>query len=743
MLAVLFDSRVLGIAALAVAGLVLAGAIFALLRALLRPLAPLARRVRAFGRAVAAPLVTRVNRVRAHVRRLRERAIDALLALDRRLGEPFARAARRVPAWLRGALLCVPRFNAWLAAVIVTLLGLALAIYLVSGWLGAALAGRTTPVAAEWLYLGAFITATVAVLVLAFWIWELARVVLLRRLRARTCAAGALFAVLVGIALLSTPEVPGEAAGGQEAAKREGGRATDVLVVVDPADPAGRQLADYVRADVASLAAPRKDALPYEVAFGLAAPADPALDAAGDPWTVLEPPTGNRRHFLDSVAAVAPREGRRATRTYAALLDGPRDPADLQWHGGARRAVALVLAELPLEADLDGADTSWRELVSAYAADREPPRLLVFTQDRRRNRIALWRGWLARIGGRLATYRQADAALLADIEDAATGTSLNAIARLARTYSPRLRFDGDEQFFPVDVDDLLRKGGGHEVCDHVRLFDSCEPLDDYRDLLGALDEYVDFEGGARLGRDLVDRDVRLGVRRAIYVDAIEQGDRLELAYWWFLRYNVSPWRPERNCLPGFTFAEATCFDHEGDWEGVTVTLRASGSPNVPEPYAAERWQPLSVSFASHSKVTRWDWERLELSGSHPVVYVALGSHAAYPARCSYSCTQKLAGPGLPPEGRFDGAIDWRHNGTACCLPLPVTPDHRGALWNAFPGRWGKAVCTAFVKVCSQSDGPRSPSAQRRFDAPEGTTFPDQVAVLERHRKRYGTAADES
>src|SRR5215218_5535528 len=272
MLAVLFDSRVLGIAALAVAGLVLAGAIFALLRALLRPLAPLARRVRAFGRAVAAPLVTRVNRVRAHVRRLRERAIDALLALDRRLGEPFARAARRVPAWLRGALLCVPRFNAWLAAVIVTLLGLALAIYFVSGWLGAALAGRTTPVAAEWLYLGAFITATVAVLVLAFWIWELARVVLLRRLRARTCAAGALFAVLVGIALLSTPEVPGEAAGGQEAAKREGGRATDVLVVVDPADPAGRQLADYVRADVASLAAPRKDALTYEVAYGLAAP---------------------------------------------------------------------------------------------------------------------------------------------------------------------------------------------------------------------------------------------------------------------------------------------------------------------------------------------------------------------------------------------------------------------------------------------------------------------------------------
>jgi hypothetical protein len=743
MLAVLLSSRLLGIAALALAGLVLAGAIYALLRTLLRPLSPLARRARAIGRAIAAPFLAPAQRIRARVQRLRERAIDALLALDRRLGEPFARTARRVPARVRDALLYVPRFNAWLAAVIVCLLGLALAIYVVSGWLGAALAGRTTPVAAEWLYLGAFITATVAALVLAFWIWELGRVVLLHRLRARTCATGAVLAVLVGIGLLSTPEVPGELAGGQEAAKREGGRATDVLVVVDPADPAGRQLADYVRGELQALAAPRGDALAYEVALGLAAPADPALATGGDPWTVLEPPTANRRHFLDSVAAVAPGEGRRATRAYGALLDSLRDPGYLPWHGGARRAVALVLAELPLEADLDSATASWSELVSAYAAGRGLPRPVVFTQEGRRNRIALWRAWLARMHGRLVTYRQADAALLADVEDTATGAGLSAVARLARAYSPRLRFDGDEQFFPVDVDDLLRKGGGHEVCDHVRLFDNCEPLDEYGDLLGALDEYIDLEGGARLGRDLVDRDVRLGVRPAIYVDAIERGDRLELAYWWFLRYNVSPWRPERNCLPGFTFAEATCFDHEGDWEGVTVTLGASGSPNVPEPYAAERWQPLSVSFASHSKLTRWDWERLERSGTHPVVYVAQGSHAAYPARCSSSCTQKLAGPGLPPEGRFDGAIDWRHNGSACCLPLPVTPDHRGALWNGFPGRWGKAVCTAFVKVCSQSDGPRSPSGQRRFDRPEGSTFPDQVAVLERHRKRYGTAADES
>ena len=744
MLAVLLSSRALGVVAIALAGLILAHTLYALFRGLLRavliPLAPLTALVRRAALFVARPFASAGRWIHAHADRARERMTDALLALDRRLGDPVASSAQRVPARLRGLLLCVPRFNAWLAVVIATLLGLALMIYLVSGWLGYALAGRKTPVAAEWLYAGAFVTATIAVLVLAFWIRALGRLVFLSRWRRRSCTTVAVLAVLVGVALLSTPEVPGELDGGGARAKLEGGRSSDVLVVVDPADPAGRELAEYVRGSLPTLAAPRADALPFDVASGVVTPVDPALEESLDPWTVVEPPTANRRHFLDSVAAVAPRDGGRATARYAALLASLRDPDHLQWHRGARRTVALVLAELPRERELDGAGASWPEVVSAYRADRaseQRVRLVVFTQERRPERIRPWRSWLREMGARLVTYRAADATLLADLEDAATGTAVSAVGGLARSYSPHLRFDGEEQFFPVDVDDLLAKGE-HEVCDHVRLYDDCQPLDDYKDMLGALDEYIDFEGGARLGRDLVDHDVRLGVRPAMYVDAVERGDRLYLAYWWFLRYNVSPWRPERNCLPGFTFAETTCFDHEGDFEGVTVTLRAKGSRDVPDPYAPERWRPESVSFASHSNVTRWDWAQVEAAGAtHPVVYVAQGSHAAYPTRCTFSCTQRLAGPGLP-EGDFDGAIDWRHNDTACCRTLPVTPDHRGALWNAFPGRWGKAVCTAFLKVCSQSDGPRSPSAQRRFEFPEGRTFASQAAVLARFRARYGT-----
>ena len=336
---------------------------------------------------------------------------------------------------------------------------------------------------------------------------------------------------------------------------------------------------------------------------------------------------------------------------------------------------------------------------------------------------------------------QIDAAALRDVEDAATGAPPSDLRGLAQRFSPRLRFDSDEQFFPVDVDQLLRRrgsDGGHRVCRHLRLEDSCEPVDSYRDLLDPYDEYIDFEGGARLGKDLVDRDNRLRLPRRIYVQAVEdeQRGRLHLAYWWFMRYNVSPVAPERNCLPGFTVAETTCFDHEGDWEGITVTLAADGD-DPRAPYAPEHWRPESASFASHSAITRWDWDTLDVDDTHPFVYVALGSHAAYPARCTdRTCDQRLAGIGLP-EGRFDGRLDWNHDATACCLPLPVTPEGKGALWNAFRGRWGKAACTIVVKICSQSDGPWSPSRQRRFSAPEGRTFGGQAKVLADYRERYG------
>lgn len=85
-------------------------------------------------------------------------------------------------------------------------------------------------------------------------------------------------------------------------------------------------------------------------------------------------------------------------------------------------------------------------------------------------------------------------------------------------------------------------------------------------------------------------------------------------YWWFLFYNDA-WNR-----------------HQGDWEGITLFLRGERHDS-PEGYV-----PLGAAYACHDlgRWRRWhDVERVDdagieaEAGTHPVVYVARGSHAAY------------------------------------------------------------------------------------------------------------------
>ena len=217
-----------------------------------------------------------------------------------------------------------------------------------------------------------------------------------------------------------------------------------------------------------------------------------------------------------------------------------------------------------------------------------------------------------------------------------------------------------------------------------------------------------------------------------------------LGYWWFFRYNTSPWRREVNCLPGLTFGGLSCHDHEGDWEGVTVILEKRD----------RRFEPVGAIYDAHGHGVRWAWQDLEVVKGRPTVYVAAGSHASYPAACTRpECDQKLSNSDFG-DGGFGGERPWRYNSDDACetltpeppeqerrddpsptygpclVALPATYNallddpatdldegRRGVLWNAFPGRWGKARCMAIGRVCVQVNGPDSPSRQGRFTNP--------------------------
>jgi hypothetical protein len=289
-------------------------------------------------------------------------------------------------------------------------------------------------------------------------------------------------------------------------------------------------------------------------------------------------------------------------------------------------------------------------------------------------------------------------------------------AALARDFRPILRFDSAERWRPLSVEALVSErfaGGRHRFCTDIPepATDSCSDLTSAAQILGAVPTYVDvfqYPGGARgyqaptlsacpqrtQPRRLL--DCNAGPASAIYYNASLRGDLLYLDYWWFLRFNDFP-----------------AGTHEGDWEGVTVVL--GDQPT---------WRVKFVVFDAHGRQFRYRRSLVQFTGRRPHVFIALGSHGAYPRPCGQrSCVRTGSSP--LPEPRFNGRARWGNNrraacGTTCVLPLPerlsdpVTPPAgNAAAWNAWPGRWG-APRTFEV---SFSGPPRSPGVQGRYLTP--------------------------
>jgi len=123
--------------------------------------------------------------------------------------------------------------------------------------------------------------------------------------------------------------------------------------------------------------------------------------------------------------------------------------------------------------------------------------------------------------------------------------------------------------------------------------------------------------------------------------------------------------------------------HEGDWEMVQVMLTAEGEPE---------WVVLS----QHHGGTRRAWANAPVEdGTHPVAYVALGSHANY-----------FVGDEIYPNGKVVGSarveIMDRTGSAGRVIPdVIMLPDRAGlsadpgtwpgAEWLPFRGRWGEAA----------------------------------------------------
>ena len=293
-------------------------------------------------------------------------------------------------------------------------------------------------------------------------------------------------------------------------------------------------------------------------------------------------------------------------------------------------------------------------------------------------------------------------------------------ADLAQRFRPLLLFDSGERWRPLDAERFLAEGI-HRACLPKAL--PCARVRE-ADGLGALtgpanrlrvNGRVDLKPGAYGSKDATCRQDRLldcdsGEAARIYYHVTHRGARAYIDYWWLLRFNDAP-------LGGK-------FDHQSDWEGVVVAVDERRFPPTFD------W----VGFAAHEGVWRYFRETLRCEGDprpgscgtasesrhgdRVNVYVAKGTHAAYPVPCAATgvvrlCEQNKRVPFAllsrfrVPEAGFDGRAPWGSNDEPAALaPFPERA------WVQWPGRWDY---TGHVQ---------SPARQHRYAAPDNVTAGD-------------------
>jgi hypothetical protein len=237
---------------------------------------------------------------------------------------------------------------------------------------------------------------------------------------------------------------------------------------------------------------------------------------------------------------------------------------------------------------------------------------------------------------------------------ASSGAPAKTPAQLLRDYSPLLVLHPDERFQPEAVDGFLTDAdlvSGHY---DQRL---CKSVDGP----AALDCYATADA-AHTEPPLV------------YGGYFRTSARIVLEYWLFYPFDLYSVADPPN-----DFWQ----DHEGDWEAVAVVLDSSA-------------KPLYVGTSRHCSGARRDWIRAQRRGTHPVVYVALGSHANYFAPgeipLERKCWPQVA---LAIYDAYKVSLVDHVAAGKTVTPRVVRITSTTPSWMTFPGAWGETQYAHF------------------------------------------------
>jgi len=167
--------------------------------------------------------------------------------------------------------------------------------------------------------------------------------------------------------------------------------------------------------------------------------------------------------------------------------------------------------------------------------------------------------------------------------------------------------------------------------------------------------------------------------KTVYVHVSMDGGQVIAQYWFYYAFNPGTWN-----------------NHEGDWEMVQVVV--SGT------------EPQWVGYSQHESGERMLWADVEREGTHPKVYVALGSHSSYLR--SYEGTIGIAGDAVSGAGAV-----WVPSDYALVNVGEVTAPSAGNEWLQFAGRWGEFSLPYEARAEAGPPGPAYRQSQEMFTTP--------------------------
>jgi hypothetical protein len=194
-----------------------------------------------------------------------------------------------------------------------------------------------------------------------------------------------------------------------------------------------------------------------------------------------------------------------------------------------------------------------------------------------------------------------------------------------------------------------------------------------------------------------------GLPPTVYGNASPRGDRIVLQYWLFYAYDAySP------TVPAGRFWQV----HEGDWESVSVLLDLQA-------------KPLLAAYSQHSRGVRRAWSQVPKRGTHPLDYVALGSHANYFTARTHRFDPRVVEPLVISIIRRNGLAPVDHTGNGLVLRPKIVPVVGSSpSWMSFAGFWGEGqyVHAPGALPVQYGTSPRGPAFHAQWRAPVQTVL---------------------